>query len=166
MIDLMNRKIIFCGVLAISMGLSFFSASMVAAYYRPILTIQAETLEIKKPLSELAKLNHLFDKYKATDVRVVTDGITRSTWSFALWARGFLKRSYNMGDDAAFWVRRYTYRSDKGNIIYFRYADGSLRLMRDVFLEELANLELASSSELTALEAERRQDDVEGSDRI
>lgn len=90
--------------------------------------------------SELAKLAFIIEKYKNADIEVISQGMQSGPSEFLTLAKEYLKRNYKLGDNAENWIKEYSYRTFGGNIIYFKYPDGSQRPMRDVFLEELAIL--------------------------
>ncbi len=92
---------------------------------------------------ELSKLMQVLDTYRNAEFTVIYDGREYSAeWS---WRNGRYYLARNAADirDAAAWIHEHAYRTGEGNPIYFRYPDGSERLMRDVFLEKLAMLNQA-----------------------
>ena len=91
-----------------------------------------------RPLDpEFTKLTALIDKYKTADLLVVAEGLQSEPMTFLALAKDYLFRHYESGDDAVGWVKENCCRTREGNTLYFKYPDGSTRLMRDVFLEEL-----------------------------
>ena len=86
---------------------------------------------------ELAKIMAVMDKYKTADLVVLYNGGEYKPAEFLTRSRAFLRRNFKAGNKAVTWITEHCYRSDEGNIIYFKYPDGSARPIRDVFLEEL-----------------------------
>lgn len=91
-----------------------------------------------KNFSEWDKLSYILNKYRTTDAKVVSDGMEYSPEAAWLKGRKTLIQYARQVQDAAAWIEEYCYRSDEGNIIYFRFPDGKMVPVRDVFLAELA----------------------------
>lgn len=91
--------------------------------------------------TELQKLIFIIDQYKKADLKVIYNGRRyESVWGWG-YAREFLAQNYNGMEDAESWIRRNTYKTSEGEIIYFEYPDKTRRSMRDIFLEDLMLLE-------------------------
>lgn len=86
---------------------------------------------------ELAKILQVMDHYKTANIEVIYDGKTLTAAEMFQRAKQYVLSHYEKGRTAEEFVSEYCYRSEKGEIIYFKYADGTTRLMRDVFLEDL-----------------------------
>ena len=87
---------------------------------------------------ELTRLIAVMEKYRQEPIEVVWEGNQSTPAAFWVFAKDFLQRNYRLGDIPESWVQEHCYRTSEGHIIYFKYADGKTRPMRDVFLEELA----------------------------
>lgn len=86
---------------------------------------------------EFMKIMTTLDHYKEQDLEVIVDGIHFPARAACLKGRDYLARNYKKGTVAGSWIKEHCYRTNQGNIIYFKYPDGSTRPMRDVFLEFL-----------------------------
>ncbi len=92
----------------------------------------------KTSRSELEKLLHTINLAKNQKADIIFDGRNYTPFEMKVWARQYLKRNFTEGETAVEWVEKNTYRTEEGNIIYFRYKDGTQKPMRDVFLELLS----------------------------
>ncbi|MSR77543.1 MAG: hypothetical protein EXS63_04885 [Candidatus Omnitrophica bacterium] len=98
-------------------------------------------LELPEKVSEsnpeFSKMSKVIDQYRTADLEVIVDGYYRKPSEMTSFARRFLRLHFKPDMKAESWVQKYCYRSKKGEIIYFKYPDGTTKPMRDVFLEEL-----------------------------
>ncbi len=100
---------------------------------------QALNMYRKQPKTEMAKVNYLFNRFGKAPVKVIYDGHEYEMPEVVKTAKEFFFRRYH-NETAEYWIKNYCYKSDSGNIIMFRLADGSLKPVRDAALEELAVL--------------------------
>lgn len=97
-------------------------------------------LKVEDP--ELDKLNQVLEHFKSGDFEIVVDGNYRKPEQMVVWARGFIRRNYTPGQDTArIWITDHCYKTDQGNILYFKYPDGKTIPMRDIFLADLDAIE-------------------------
>ncbi len=102
----------------------------------------------KRHQSELSKLIYLIDRYKDTKVQVLYDGAYYDTDIAVRIVRWFLGQNYKNGQTSREWIERYaTTTIMYGTPIFFKLPDGTLRLARDLFWEELQALEEAMKQE-------------------
>lgn len=94
-------------------------------------------------LSEFDKLDLILNKYRSAEVKIITGGLEYKPQDMWLKVRGFLVQSKSSIKDAEDWIREYCYRISGGEVIYFKYPDGKMLPVRDVFLRELAGLNQA-----------------------
>jgi|GEM_PF-1805480 len=141
------------GVFAVSGLAIIFSALYLAAVQEPVqppakeeqktaaapvkvLTVLAETV----PLSEVEKLNWILDKYRNADLEIVSNGVALKPHEMWLKAKAALVYTKADVSSAGEWIGEYCYRLTGGSVLYFKYPDGRLTPVRDVFLKELAIL--------------------------
>jgi len=107
----------------------------------PIEQSEAYTRFSKRTQSELSKLLYLIDRFQEADAKAVYNGNYYEAGESEVFARKYLKQNYD-GENAKRWIKKHCYRSKKSNeLLYFRYADGEMYLMRDALLDELGVLE-------------------------
>ena len=94
---------------------------------------------------EFQKLAEIWNHFKAADVKVTVDGVEFPLETVLQNGQKYLRNRYKKGMTAKTWIEEYVYRSKKGEIMYFKYPDGTSIPMRDVFLEELAKIEGAEA---------------------
>lgn len=88
--------------------------------------------------AELARILSVMGNFKGLDLKVVLDGTERALDSTLPYARKYLQTHYR-GEAAETWIKKHLYRSPvRDEVIYLKYPDGSRKLLRDVFLEELS----------------------------
>lgn len=114
--------------------------------------VQAEFLEpmeeswafkqyILRTRSEYSKILYLIDRFAVANGQVIYDGYHYTSRFAGMIARWFLVRMYR-GQTADKWILQWCNRSILGNeLIWVKYPDDSLRLSRDVLLEELETLD-------------------------
>ena len=130
-----NVKIGFYAVLGLVLSLAVLC--WMESPYNPIRWLEELTApKIMDP--EFERIMQVMEKYKQMDFDVVFEGRTFKIKEVLSRANRFFFSHYEPGMKAEDWVREHCYRSKHGEIIYFKYADGSTQLMRDVFLEELS----------------------------
>ncbi len=122
--------------------------------FTPIGQSEAFKQFLKKPRTNLSKLICILNYFWNAPVMVKYEG-TEYTTQFAYpFGLTFLLTHYH-DEDPAHWIKKNCYRSPMSNtVIYFKFRDGRYRPARDVFLEELANLEKV----LTEQKAEKVQE--------
>lgn len=86
---------------------------------------------------ELMTLLTIMEKYKTQNLEIVWEGSQSTPAAFWDFSIDYLKHNFESGDDAENWIKEHCYRTSDGQVIYFKYPDGTTRPMRDVFLEEL-----------------------------
>lgn len=90
---------------------------------------------------ELKKLAVIWSSIDSTDLRVIHDGVEFPAQFAILRGQKYLRTHFKKGTTAREWIEEYTYRSKKGEVAYFKYADDTMRPMRDVFIEALEKME-------------------------
>lgn len=120
----------------IAAGIGFW-----AAYKFNMIPFLEKSEKVESSHPELTKMAKIIDQYKTADLEVIVDGYHRKPGEFLTFARAYLGRHFDPQMNAETWVKTYAYRSRLGEIIYFKYPDGSSKPMRDVFLEELKKTE-------------------------
>ena len=100
------------------------------------------------PLNDFERLDWLIDKYKKTEVDVVSDGRTLEPSMAWTLAKLQLRQTFKEGMAPADWIRQHAYQTRFGNVIYFKFPNGDYRLMRDVFLEEIEKMKAGDVPEI------------------
>ena len=93
----------------------------------------------RQPKSELAKLNYLLTRFQEAEAQVVYDGHHYEVDEAIRLAKTFLYKRYNR-EPADYWVKKYCYKTDHGNVILFKTEDGTTNPMRELVLDELVRL--------------------------
>jgi len=95
---------------------------------------------VKRVASEQSKILYLIDRFAASKIEIDYDGYYLPAKLAAHFARLFVMQNYE-GQTAEQWVHQWCHRTIlRGNPIYVKLPDGSLRLGREVLFEELGNL--------------------------
>lgn len=93
-----------------------------------------------RPKSELSKLIFLIDLYRGSDALVVFDGIENTSSVALSYARKYIGDNYRK-EAADDWIQKHAYRAPKsGQVIYMKFADGSVAPLRDILLEQLKRI--------------------------
>lgn len=90
--------------------------------------------------AEFGKLMQLMQRFSSENIEVFVDGNSYAPRQVMGMVRQYLAQNYDPGDSAESWIREHGHLSPKGNIIYFKYPNGEMEPMRDVFLQELKSL--------------------------
>ncbi len=131
--NLKNKKI-FISLILLGLAGGFFYSHL-----------QSQTLGLRVNDPELTLLLNVMDKYRKENLEVVWEGSQSTPAAFWGFSKEYLQRNFKLGDNAKSWIEEHCYRKTDGQIIYFKYPDGSTRPMRDVFLEELAVMRSSKS---------------------
>lgn len=94
----------------------------------------------KRPVSELSKILYLLDRFNGVDLEIIYDDHFYKGPFASRVARWFLAHKYRR-QKATEWVLEWCYRSIGGKLIFVKMQDGSLRLSRDILLDELKTLD-------------------------
>ena len=124
----------------------YFIMVLAAAAMIYLLNYRPEISGIRVNDPELTRLITVMDKYRNEPIEIIWEGSQSTPVAFWLFAKDFLRRNYRLGDNPEEWVQTHCYRTAEGRIIYFKFPDGTIRPMRDVFLEELAALRMKSKT--------------------
>lgn len=119
------------------------AAESVAAVFllEPLQTSAAFKQYQKRPKSELSKLIFLMDRFKGSPAEVIYDGSHYDSELALKTAKAYIAKHYKKKQPAENWIREHAYRSYPGRkVIFFKTPDGTPRPLRDVLLEELAEL--------------------------
>lgn len=99
---------------------------------------------LKRPKSELSKLIFLMERFKGTEHKVVISGREYTSAESMPYAKKYLYKNYKGKAKAGKWLKEHSYRTPgSGDIIYVKFSDGTLEVLRDVLVKELENLEKA-----------------------
>lgn len=101
---------------------------------------KAFQLYSKQPKSELSKLLFLMNRFKESKALVLYNGYEYQAPEAMRLARNYLMKKYKK-EEAAFWVKKYCYKTNSGSVILLKAPDGKTRPALDVAVEELATLE-------------------------
>ena len=94
----------------------------------------------KQPKSELAKLIFLLSRFKEAKTTVIYDSREYTAAEASRLAKDYLVRHYHK-ETADYWIRKYCYKTDSGNLIQLKGADSEMRPALEFSLAELKALE-------------------------
>lgn len=114
--------------------------------------LQSESLnQLTSNNPELFRLVTVLDYFKDGDHQVIYDGLTLDAeWAWRQ-GRDYLAKNINELTDAETWIRTHAYQTSQGNVISFKYPDGTERPMRDVLLEKLNSISNAAEEKIDSL---------------
>ena len=105
---------------------------------------QAYQQFVKQPKSELSKLIYLLNRLKGATGEVIYDGHHYEAGEAVRITKDYLLKNYHK-ETADYWIKRYCYKSEAGQVILVKAPDGESRPVSDVVLEELTVLEKIST---------------------
>ena len=140
-----NMKLILLGLIILTaLGMTVFSRKSMAAgleiLSQPVQETAAFKQYQKQPKSEMAKVNYLFNRLNKAPAKVIYDGHEYEMQEAVKLAKSYFYKHYSK-ESAQYWIQNYCYKTDSGNVIFLKLADGSKVTMRDVALQELNILE-------------------------
>jgi hypothetical protein len=119
---------------------SLAGAAVIEAVMPPFQETLAYKQYQKRPKSELSKILYLMDRFKKTSLKVIYDRVEYESDVALKHAKSYVAKHYKR-ENAAVWIREHAYRSTSGTVIYVKYPDGEKKLLRDILIEELKNIE-------------------------
>ena len=102
----------------------------------PAQETEAFKLYKKQPKSEVAKINFLFYRFNKASAKVLYDGHEYEMPEAMKLAKSYFYKHYSK-ESAEYWIQNFCYKTDAGNVILLKLADGQKVPARDIALEEL-----------------------------
>ncbi len=97
--------------------------------------------QLRKSDTELSKLIYLMDRYRDAKFEIQYDGSWYGADEAMMEARKYLRQNYK-NEPAEKFIKLHTYRPyGKEKIIFIRFPNDEIRILRDVLLEELKRLD-------------------------
>lgn len=125
--------------LALTLVAPLLFAGLETAGLQPFQETMAYQQYQKRPKSELSKILYLMDRFRKTQLKVIYDRVEYESDEALKHAKSYVAKHYHR-EKAADWIRDNAYRSHSGSIIYVKFPDGNQRLLRDLLVEELQNI--------------------------
>ena len=105
--------------------------------FPPLAESEAFEQYLKRPQNELSKLLYLIDRFGDTDIEILYENIYYKAVFVSRTVRVFLAIHYQ-GETAERWIKQWCTTSiPSGKPVWAKLPDGSFKLARELFLEEL-----------------------------
>lgn len=128
-------------------GIFAESAPKSTVQMKPIEQSEAYQEYLQKPKGNLGKLLFGLNYFRTAPVILQYDGVEYSMAFAYPIGMAYLMTQYH-DESPVKWIKKHCYRSPTANkIMYFKYPDGSFRVVRDVFIETLKTLEKVESQQ-------------------
>lgn len=136
-----NMKLLLLSLIfLLALGMTVFTKKSIAATPEVLTQPAQETIAYKQyqkqPKTEMAKVNYLFNRLNKAPAIVLYDGHEYEMQEALKLAKGYFYKHYRK-ESAEYWIQNYCYKTDAGNVILFKLADGSKVPVRDIALREL-----------------------------
>ncbi|MBI4387965.1 MAG: hypothetical protein HY582_02855 [Candidatus Omnitrophica bacterium] len=108
--------------------------------FPPLAESKAFEQYLKRPQNELSKLLYLVDRFGDTDIEILYENTYYKAPLVSRTVRFFLAIHYK-GETAEHWIKQWCTTSiPSGKPVWAKLPDGSFKLARELFLEELDSL--------------------------
>ncbi len=118
------------------------SANLTAAIINlpPLAESKAFEQYLKRPQNDLSKLLYLVDRFGNTNIEILYENTYYKALLVSRTVRFFLAIHYK-GETAEHWIKQWCTTSiPSGKPVWAKFPDGSFKLARELFLEELDSL--------------------------